>query len=151
MGVRRIADRLFQADVGYLDRVLDFVGFHLDGSGCASDRRVEVLVAAEEIFVNIAHYAYPEGDGRVRVTCLLGDAPACIFVRFADSGVPYNPLERPDPDVHAPLEERQIGGLGIFMVKNSMDAVRYRFVRGRNVLTIQRRLQEPERKKGDAI
>lgn len=63
-----------------------------------------------------------------------------ISITFSDSGKPYNPLEKPDPDVTLSAEERSIGGLGIFMVKKSMDDMRYEYKDGQNILTITKRL-----------
>ena len=101
-------------------------------------------MAVEEIFVNIAHYAYAPGEGEAEIAALVEGDPAELVVEFRDSGVPYDPLAKPDPDVTLSAEERGIGGLGIYMVKKSMDDVQYRHEGGRNILTIRKRLRAEE-------
>ena len=102
--------------------------------------QMQIDVAVEEIFVNIAHYAYnPEvGNAMVRVE-ILPDVPS-VDITFIDQGVPYDPLAKADPDVTLSAEERQIGGLGIFMVKKTMDDVKYEYVNGHNILTLKKGL-----------
>ena len=123
-----------------LDRVLAFVDGLLEEIGCPMKAQMQIDVAVEELFVNIASYAYaPEtGDAAIRVEA--ADDPPSVSVTFTDGGVPYDPLAKADPDVTLSAEERQIGGLGIYMVKKSMDDVRYRYENGKNVLTITKRL-----------
>ena len=99
--------------------------------------QIEVIV--EEVFVNIAHYAYAPGTGPATVR-FRADGAGAAELTFIDRGAPYDPLARPDPDVTLSAEERPIGGLGIFMVKKSMDDMRYAYRDGRNILTIQKRL-----------
>ena len=101
--------------------------------------QMQVDVAVEEIFVNIAHYAYAPGTGAATVQAEASAETKTLTVTFIDSGVPYNPLEKPDPDVTLSAEDRQIGGLGIYMVKKSMDDMRYEYRDGRNVLTLEKR------------
>ena len=103
--------------------------------GFNRDRIHDVELAFEEILVNIISYAYPGGGGAVEMTCL-PDAYGRLVVEIADRGVPFNMLAHADPDTSADIEERRIGGLGIFFVKKLMDDVRYRRENDRNVLTI---------------
>ena len=128
-----------QATTDNLQQVLDALEETLDELSCPIKARMSILVAAEELFVNIAHYAYtPDtGDATVRFSVL--DEHKGIEITFIDSGTPYNPLQKEDPDVTLPVEERPIGGLGIYMVKKSMDDVRYEYLDGQNVLTIVKR------------
>ncbi len=125
-----------------LERVLDFVGSRLDKTDCSEKLKVQINIAVEELFVNIAHYAYKQlqtiGSATVRVE--VEKDPLAVSITFIDSGHPYNPLEKPDPDVTLPAEKRQIGGLGIFMVKKSMDAIEYEYKDGRNILKIKKNL-----------
>ena len=102
--------------------------------------QMQIDIAVEEIFVNIANYAYaPEiGTATVRVE-VMGDPPS-VDITFIDKGIPYDPLAKADPDVTLSAEERQIGGLGIFMVKKSMDDVKYAYLDGHNILTIKKGL-----------
>ena len=130
------------ARVENLNDVLAFVDERLEKLDCPVKIQTQIDVAVEELFVNIAHYAYEpeEGDATIRFTSEEDGAIAAIT--FIDSGIPYNPLEKPDPDVSLSAEERQIGGLGIYMVKNSMDAVEYDHTDGHNVLTIRKKVRQ---------
>ena len=123
-----------------LKKVLAFVDSRLEAADCPVKTQLQIDVAVEEIFVNIAHYAYADGDGTAEITARVEGDPAEAVIEFRDAGVPYDPLSRPDPDVTLSAEDRRIGGLGIYMVKKSMDAVRYRHEDGRNVLTIRKRI-----------
>ena len=128
-----------EAKVQNLEQVLGFIRQNLAEAGAAPRPMNQILIAAEEIFVNIASYAYGEGTGtaEIRMTAENGSAE----IEFRDSGSPFDPLAKADPDVTLPAEERQIGGLGIFMVKKSMDDVLYRYEDGKNILTIRKKLQ----------
>jgi len=123
-----------------LPQVLAFVDEQLEAADCPMKIQMQIDIAVEEIFVNIAHYAYnPEvGTAMVRVE-ILGDPPS-VDITFIDGGVPYDPLAKADPDVTLSAEERQIGGLGIFMVKKTMDDVRYAYLDGHNILTLKKGL-----------
>ena len=129
-----------EAKVENLSEVLAFVDEQLEAADCPMKIQMQIDIAVEEIFVNIANYAYaPEiGTATVRVE-VLGDPPA-VDITFIDGGVPYDPLAKDDPDVTLSAEERQIGGLGIFMVKKSMDDVKYTYLDGHNILTIKKGL-----------
>jgi len=120
-----------------LEAALDFVDGKLESAGCPKKQRNLIAVAVEEIFVNIAHYAYGPAAGNVAIGVFAGDEAEIVF---EDSGVPYNPLEKGDPDITANLEDREPGGLGVFMVKKIMDAVDYRREGDKNVLTIRKKL-----------
>lgn len=123
-----------------LDEVLDFVNGQLEEQGCSMRAQLELDIAIEELFVNIANYAYRPDEGAVTIQVdFHGDMVSVIFI---DGGVPYNPWEREDPDISLSAEERQIGGLGVYMVKKSMNHVDYIHQDGKNILTIQKQLQE---------
>jgi len=132
------------AKVGRLNDMLEFLGLAMDKAGVDSRQQKNVFISAEEIFVNISSYAYPHGDGDITVCMEI--SPENIFIEFIDRGVTYNPLDREDPDTTLSLEEREIGGLGIFMVKNLMDHMSYRHEDGRNILTIQKNFGAPHGK-----
>ncbi|NLA26706.1 MAG: SpoIIE family protein phosphatase [Firmicutes bacterium] len=119
-----------------LGRVLDFVNARLAVSSCPAKAQTMLNIAAEEIFTNIAHYAYPEGQGAVRIEYAFQEEPPAASLTFIDSGIGYNPLQNPDPDTTLSAEERAIGGLGIYMVKKSMDHVGYEYTEGHNRLTV---------------
>ena len=128
------------ADDKNLETVLDFI-HKLLPPDCETDLMYKIDVAAEEIFVNIAHYAYkdklPAGEfGQALITCTYEDELLTII--FRDQGVPFNPLDRPDPDITLSAEDRSIGGVGIFLTKKYMDKVEYNYENGENVLTLKK-------------
>lgn len=129
-----------EAVVENIPRATAFVSEELDKIGCPMKARAQIDIAIDELFGNIAHYAYPGGTGDAVVRFEF-DAPSrTAAVTFMDSGVPYDPLKKEDPDVTLPAEQRKIGGLGIFLVKKTMDEMRYERRDGRNVLTIKKRI-----------
>ena len=118
-----------------LDKAIAFVDEHLEEMGCDMRTQISIDVAVEEIFVNVAHYAYTPNVGDVKLIVESEDEKT-IGITFIDSGIPFDPLAKPDPDVTLTLEERQVGGLGIFMVKKSMDKVTYERKDDKNILKI---------------
>ena len=126
------------AELERMDEVLDFASSLIDGHGATPLVRTQLRMAMEELYVNIAHYAYPEGGGwaEIRGSVEGGVAMFCLI----DGGVPFDPLAKPDPDITLPVEEREIGGLGIYMVKSAMDEVSYEYRDGCNHLTIRKRI-----------
>ncbi len=129
-----------EAKVDNLDKVLSFVEDAVSELDCSIKVKTQLDIAVEEIFVNIAHYAYKPGTGMATLQFEAYDNPASVSITFIDSGIPYDPLKKEDPDVSLPAEERQIGGLGIFMVKKSMDEMTYRHENGKNILCIKKLL-----------
>ncbi len=131
---------LIAADIDRIRDVKGFAGEILERNECPRETRLQIFTALEELFVNIASYAYPEGKGwaEIRVDVEKGEA----LVTLTDGGVPYDPLKKPDPDVTLSSEERKIGGLGIYMTKKLMDTVEYEYREGKNVLTLKKRLAE---------
>ncbi len=123
-----------------LPEVLAFVDRHLERVDCPMKAQMEIDVAVEEIFVNIASYAYAPGTGDAGIRVETSEDPAAITIIFSDRGVPYDPLKREDPDVTLSAEERDIGGLGIFMTKKFMDKLEYEFKDGQNILTLTKLL-----------
>lgn len=128
--------RIFNAETINLDEVLEFIDSQLGKSGCTMKTQMQIDVAAEEIFVNVAHYAYKPDIGPVEICVELKDDPRRACVTFVDRGRPFDPLEKPDPDITLSADEREVGGLGIYMVKKTMDDVIYKFSDGQNHLTI---------------
>lgn len=123
-----------------LEEVTAFVDEQLEAHGCSMKVQMQVDIAVEEIYVNIAHYAYHPEAGEATVRLSVGGDPLQVTIQFQDGGKPYNPLAKEDPDVSLTAEEREVGGLGIFMVKNSMDDIIYEYKEGKNVLTIKKKL-----------
>ncbi len=130
-----------EAATDNLPKVLEFIDEKLEAAGCPLKTQMQIDVAAEEIFVNIANYAYKPGKGRAKVRVEVSEDPLQVSITFIDHGVKYDPLAKEDPDVSLSAEERQIGGLGIFLVKNTMDDITYRYDNGSNILTLKKALQ----------
>ena len=128
------------AAVENLETVTTFVDQCLEEVGCSMRSQMQIDVAVDELFSNIAYYAYPPGTGTVTLRVKIEGEPPCASLTFIDGGVPYDPLSRTDPDTTLSAEERQIGGLGIYMVKRSMDEVSYAYEDGKNVLRIRKKL-----------
>jgi anti-sigma regulatory factor (Ser/Thr protein kinase) len=125
---------LIDADLQYLDQVIAFVEEQSDV--LSMKEQTQLSVAVEEIFVNIASYAYAQSGGKVRIRMTAeGDT---VAAEFADRGKPYNPLQNEDPDITLSAEERDIGGLGLLMAKKMTDKIAYHYENGMNILTIQK-------------
>ena len=124
-----------------LDTVMAFVDQQLEEAGCSMKTQMQIDIAVEEVYVNIAHYAYNPEIGGVTIRVQIEEEPLAVILTFIDKGKPYDPLAKEDPDVTLAAEDRQIGGLGIFMVKKSMDNVSYEYNEGRNVLTLKKNLE----------
>ena len=129
-----------KASLENLQEVIAFVDGFVEELGASMKAQMQIDVAVEEIFVNIASYAYAPDTGDA--TIKIGKDPENnkVFITFVDSGKPYNPLEKEDPDITLSAEERGVGGLGIFMVKKSMDDMRYEYKDGQNIVTIMKKL-----------
>ena len=124
----------FKADLEQLDAVLSFLEGALEELECPMKCSMQIPLAIEEAFVNVANYAYPQSEGEAELT-VEGDGSAVKIV-LSDSGIPFDPLAKEDPDITLSAEKRDIGGLGIFMVKKIMDKVDYSYTDGKNVLTM---------------
>lgn len=121
-----------------IPQVAAFVEGELEKLSCPMKELAQINIAVDELYSNIVNYAYKGGEGEASVS-VQGLPPNSVRLTFEDSGVPYNPLAKPDPDVTLGAEERQIGGLGIFIVKKTMDAMEYKFEGGKNILAITKK------------
>jgi anti-sigma regulatory factor (Ser/Thr protein kinase) len=124
-----------------IDRLYDVMNCAdevMQTSGLDKKQQINVNIAIEEVFVNISCYAYSGCAGDVTVSFSADKNK--LVIEFADGGTPFNPLVKPDPDISLPAEKREIGGLGIFMVKKLMDDVSYRYENGKNILTLEKNL-----------
>ena len=128
------------AKIDSISVVTDFIDAQLEALDCPMKAQMQIDIAIDELFSNIAYYAYPEAEGEVTVRFELLESPRAAKISFIDSGIPYNPLTAEEPDTSLSAEERGIGGLGIFMVKKSMDALDYAYRDGRNILSICKQL-----------
>ena len=124
------------AEMDKLDDVIAFIDTSLEGHEYSDKTLMEIEIAVEEIFVNIASYAYPPGTGEVSVETDISGKPETLTTRFIDNGIKYDPLEKDDPNTRLSVEDTPIGGLGIFMTKASMDDVIYEYKENKNILTI---------------
>ena len=124
-----------------LDKVLEFINERLDRLGCDPKIRKHLDVSVEELFVNISHYAYKPDTGKATIRFEYNADSDTAFITLIDSGIPYDPLKKPDPDLTLSVEERPIGGLGIFMTKHYVDNIRYERDGGKNILTLEKKLK----------
>jgi len=137
MGTLTVAARIEE-----LESVQEFIQQELDSHDCSPALGFQINIVVEEVFANIAYYAYPpdKKDGLAWVDCHVDSDTAMVCLRFCDAGIPFNPLERQDPDITTSLEEKTVGGLGIFMVKQMMDEVVYEYKDGRNQLSLKKKI-----------
>ena len=139
-GEKNMKELKLEASDATMHQVQDEVRAFLAEQHCSEEMLTMILIAVEEIYINIAHYAYGGRPGEAVVQMEFDSDPHKIRIIFRDRGTPYNPLANKDPDITLNADERPIGGLGIFMVKESMDSVAYRYENGQNVLTIEKHL-----------
>lgn len=131
---------IFEAKLENIDDVLNFVRSELLRINCPKKPIMQIEIAIDEIFSNIARYAYCPDIGKATVCIEVKEDPAAIVLYFIDNGVFYDPLEKKDPDITLSADEREIGGLGIFMVKNMMDEISYEYKDGQNILKIKKNI-----------
>ena len=129
-----------EAKIENVDKVTEFVNEVLEEKECPLKVQMQLDVAIDEIFGNIAYYAYGKGRGNATIQIEMEDNPPKITLTFIDQGIPYNPLESKDPDITLDIEDREIGGLGIFLVKKTMDELSYEYDDGQNILTMKKEL-----------
>jgi anti-sigma regulatory factor (Ser/Thr protein kinase) len=126
--------RIFSADIKSVPAMMNFVDAFI--KNLPEKAAYNVRLSCEEVILNIVSYAYPGGDGQLDMSWEDDTERGLLNVTFEDSGVPFNPLQKEEPDLTIPMRERKIGGLGIMMVRKLMDEVRYAYVDGKNRLTI---------------
>ena len=130
-----------EAKTTNIEAVTDFVNEQLEALDCPMKAQMQIDIAIDELFGNIAHYAYNPEIGKATVRVEVTEDPLAVVITFIDNGVPYDPLAKADPDTTLSAEEREIGGLGIYMVKKSMDDITYEYKDGQNILAIKKNLQ----------
>ena len=133
-------NQTFPAKIDALSDVLGFVDQTLESCECPMKIQTAICVAIEEVFVNVAHYAYGDGEGNVTLGIGFDAQSHEITFRMADQGTPFDPLAKPDPDITLSAEDREIGGLGIFITKKTMDSVSYAYENGENILTMIKKI-----------
>ena len=129
-----------EATVENIEIVTDFVNEQLEAFDCPMKVQIQIDIAIDELFGNIAQYAYNPEIGQATVRVEVIEEPLSVVITFIDNGVPYDPLAKADPDTTLSAEERDIGGLGIYMVKKSMDDIIYEYKDGQNILKIKKYL-----------
>ena len=139
-GGEHMANKIFPAKTEALNEVLCFAEETLGDFGCPARIQTAICVAVEEVFVNVAHYAYPDSEGDLALCFAFDDAERAVTIRVADKGVPFDPLKKPDPDITLSAEDREIGGLGIFIAKKTMDSLSYSYENGENILTMIKKI-----------
>ena len=128
------------AAIENIPAVTAFVEEQLEQYNCPMKAQMQIDIAIDELFSNIAQYAYNPKTGKATVRVEVTENPMAVIITFIDNGVPYNPLAKADPDVTLSADEREIGGLGIFMVKKSMDDINYEYKNGQNILKIKKNI-----------
>ena len=130
----------FPAKIDALSDVLGFVEQALEDYGCPMKVQISVSLAIEEVFVNVANYAYSGGEGDMTLGIEFDEETRAVTFRMTDRGVPFDPLQNPDPDITLSAEEREIGGLGIFITKKTMNEITYAYENGENILTMVKKI-----------
>ncbi len=128
------------ATVENIEVVTEFVNQQLELLECPMKAQMQIDIAIDELFSNIAHYSYNPEVGQATVRVEVVENPLAVIITFIDNGIPYDPLAKEDPDLTLSAEERQIGGLGIYMVKKSMDEITYEYKDGQNILKIKKNI-----------
>ena len=126
------------ATVENIKTVTDFVSEQLEAFDCPIKVQMQIDIAIDELFGNIAHYAYNLSDGNVTVKVEFTENPLAVLITFIDEGIPYDPTKQTEPDITLSADERQIGGLGIYMVKKLMDEIMYEYKNGQNILSVKK-------------
>ena len=139
-GGEHMTNQTFPAKTESLPQALAFVEQTLAEFSCPVKIQMALCVAIEEMFVNVAHYAYPDGEGEVSLHIGFDQQSRTITIRMSDKGIPFDPLGKPDPDISLSAEDREIGGLGIFITKKTMDSLTYSYENGENILTMTKKL-----------
>ena len=128
------------ATVENIPVVTEFVDRQLEALDCPVKAQMQIDIAIDELFGNIAQYAYHPEVGSATVRVEVSEDPLTVIITFIDGGVPYNPLKAEEPDIALSAEDRPLGGLGIYMVKKSMDGIAYEYRDGKNILSIKKKL-----------
>lgn len=126
------------ATVDNLQQIIDFATEQLEARDCPMKVVMQMELVIEEIFVNISSYAYHPEIGAATFCVEFEENPPAVLMTFIDGGKPYNPLEKTDPDTTLDIDERDVGGLGIFLVKKNVDEISYKFDDGKNILNMKK-------------
>ena len=119
-----------------IETATDFINAILENADCSMKAQMQLDIALDELMSNVARYAYAPETGSITVSMEILEEPRRAVLTLTDEGVPYDPVKKEDPDISLSAEERSIGGLGIFIVKKSMDEMTYEYNDGKNIVTI---------------
>jgi serine/threonine-protein kinase RsbW len=133
---------ILTAKIENLNKVFDFLDAQLSSLAYNMKAKLQLELSIEEAYVNISKYAYKSDKGEVEILTTVDEDPLQITVQLVDSGIPYNPLKTEDPDLCTDTEEKELGGLGIFLIKKNVDNIKYKYHNGKNILTLQKKLDE---------
>ena len=128
------------AKVENVEVVIAFVIEELKLLNCSSKALKQIEIAIDELFSNIAYYAYENSKGKATVRVEISNDPLAVLITFIDNGIPYNPFKKKDPNISLAADERQAGGLGIYIVKKTMDEIVYKYEEGKNILSIKKHI-----------
>lgn len=129
-----------EATIDNIPTVTAWVDEQLEALNCPMKAQMQIDIAIDELFSNIARYAYNPETGPATVRVEVIEEPLAVIITFIDKGIPYDPLKQEDPNTKLPIEEREEGGLGIYMVKKTMDEVTYSYENGQNILRIRKNI-----------
>ena len=139
---RYMKEMTLEATVGNIPIVTDFINTELEALECPMKAQMQIDIAVDELFGNIAQYAYDPLTGPATVRVEVDDDPMAVIITFIDHGKPYDPLAGKEPDITLNAEDREVGGLGVFLVKKTMDEITYEYKNGQNILKIRKNMQE---------
>lgn len=128
------------AKIEYEEEIAEFFNSILEKNSCSKEIQNELGIVIDEIFTNIVNYAYPEKTGKITLFCSVGGYPKTIKIQFIDYGIPFNPLNSLEENLDAPVYKREVGHLGIFLVKNLVDQADYEYKKNKNILTLFKKL-----------
>ena len=131
-----MADIIMPANMENFDRLMDFIQIEAENVGFDKKPVNKIRLACEEIIINVINYAYPDKEGDIEIKCNSNKDGSGFFIKIIDWGVPFNPLSKSEPDINAPADEREIGGLGISLVRKVIDKFDYIREGNSNILTL---------------
>lgn len=122
-----------------IEKATDFMNEALERAACPMRVQMQLAIALDELMSNVARYAYMPNTGDITISVEIHNDPRRVVLTLTDRGIPYDPLLKPPPDTTLSADERQIGGLGIFIVKRTMDSMHYEYKDGKNIVTIEKK------------
>ena len=131
-------EKVFSAAIESIPNVTAWIDEALEKLDCSMKAQMQIDVAIDEIFSNIARYAYPNKSGIVTMQYSFEELSRLFSITFIDQGIPFDPLQQENPDTSLDVQDREIGGLGIFLVRKIMDDISYQYRDGKNILSLKK-------------